>query len=71
MYWIGGASPARDDGEGTDFAAAALGHLTITPLKVDLSDFDALAPWAELVAALPAPAVLPAAPAPSAGPSGP
>ena len=69
MYWIGGASPARDDGEGTDFAAAALGHMSITPLKVDLSDFDALAPWSELVAGLPEPVHSPAAPA--AGSKGP
>ena len=47
MYWIGGAGPAKDDSEGTDFAATALGHVSITPLKVDLTDYDALGPWSQ------------------------
>jgi 5'-nucleotidase len=47
MYWIGGAGPAKDDGPGTDFHAAAHGHVTLTPLKVDLTDHDRLAYWAQ------------------------
>src|SRR3954468_14704788 len=46
MYWIGGAGAAKDDAEGTDFHAALQGHPTITPLKVDLTDHDALHDWA-------------------------
>ena len=46
MYWIGGAGPAKDDAEGTDFHATAQGHVSITPLKVDLTDHDALPRWA-------------------------
>lgn len=45
MYWIGNAGPAMDDSEGTDFHAAALGHVVVTPLKVDLSDHEQLAFW--------------------------
>jgi len=52
MYWIGGAGPAKDDAEGTDFHATAQGHVSITPLKVDLTDHEALPQWAaRLVAA--------------------
>ena len=50
MYWIGGAGAARDDGDGTDFHATAHGHVSITPLKVDLSDYSALASWSQRVA---------------------
>ncbi len=47
MYWIGGAGAVSDATEGTDFHAANDGHITITPLKVDLTDYDALAFWAQ------------------------
>ena len=47
MYWIGGAGPAKDDAEGTDFHATAQGHVSITPLKVDLTDHDGLATWSD------------------------
>jgi 5'-nucleotidase len=50
MYWIGGAGPAKDDAEGTDFHATAQGHVSITPLKVDLTDHDEIANWAHVVA---------------------
>jgi 5'-nucleotidase len=53
MYWIGGAGPAKDDAEGTDFHAALQGHPTITPLKVDLTDHDALRYWAQAASQLP------------------
>jgi 5'-nucleotidase len=45
MYWIGGAGPAKDDAEGTDFHATAQGHVSVTPLKVDLTDHDGLQQW--------------------------
>ena len=50
MYWIGGAGPAKDDAEGTDFHATAQGHVSMTPLKVDLTDHDHLGYWAQTAA---------------------
>jgi 5'-nucleotidase len=47
MYWIGSAGEALDDGEGTDFHASRQGHMTVTPLKVDLTDHDSLGPWGQ------------------------
>jgi len=47
MYWIGNAGPAMDDSEGTDFHAAGLGHVVVTPLKVDLTDHEQLRPWTD------------------------
>jgi 5'-nucleotidase len=49
MYWIGGAGPAKDDADGTDFHATAQGHVSITPLKVDLTDHDELAAWSAAI----------------------
>jgi 5'-nucleotidase len=50
MYWIGGAGPAKDDAEGTDFHATAQGHVSVTPLKVDLTDHDGLRHWSAQLA---------------------
>ena len=47
MYWIGSAGAALDEGEGTDFHATAQGHMAVTPLKVDLTDHDALKYWGQ------------------------
>lgn len=47
MYWIGSAGAAKDEAEGTDFYATAQGHVSITPLKVDLTDHDNLGQWAQ------------------------
>ena len=44
MYWIGSAGPAKDEGEGTDFHAARHGHVSLTPLQVDLTEHERL-PW--------------------------
>ncbi len=52
MYWIGAAGPALDESEGTDFHAVAQGHVAVTPLKVDLSDHDHLAYWAQSISQL-------------------
>lgn len=46
IFWIGPAGAARDAGEGTDFHATAAGHVSITPLQIDLThvaQLDALA----------------------------
>jgi 5'-nucleotidase len=37
IFWIGLAGAAKDAGEGTDFYAAANGHVSITPLQIDLT----------------------------------
>jgi 5'-nucleotidase len=45
MYWIGGAGLPKDGADGTDFHATAQGRVSITPLKVDLTDHGALPDW--------------------------
>ena len=45
MYWIGGAGPAKDDSPDTDFYATANGHVSLTPLMVDLTDHAAIPAW--------------------------
>jgi 5'-nucleotidase len=52
MYWIGAAGAAKDDAEGTDFHATVQGHMSMTPLKVDLTDHDYLSYWAQTAARL-------------------
>jgi len=50
MYWIGPAGSAADAGEGTDFAAVEAGFVSVTPLHIDLTHYDMLAPmrrWLE------------------------
>jgi 5'-nucleotidase len=37
IFWIGPPGATRDAGEGTDFHAVAQGHVSITPLQVDLT----------------------------------
>ena len=44
IYWIGAAGDINDDGPGTDFAAVAAGFVSITPLQIDLTRHDSLAP---------------------------
>ena len=44
--------PAKDGAAGTDFHATALGHVSVTPLKVDLTDHEGLRGWAQAVAGL-------------------
>ena len=56
MYWIGGAGPAKDDTEGTDFHATAQGHIALTPLKVDLTEHDHLRYWGQTAERLAQPA---------------
>ena len=45
LYWIGGAGPAKDGGDGTDFFATSHGRISVTPLQVDLTDHGSLAAW--------------------------
>lgn len=45
FYWIGPAGAAREDGDGTDFHAIRHGQVSITPLKVDMTDHQGLSTW--------------------------
>jgi 5'-nucleotidase len=49
LYWIGGAGPAKDAAEGTDFHATTHGQVSVTPLQVDLTDHGALGAWAQFL----------------------
>lgn len=42
VYWVGAAGLAQDAGKGTDFHAVANHCVSITPLQVDLTQFDTL-----------------------------
>ncbi len=42
MYWIGPPGDAEDDGPGTDFHAVREGYVSITPIHVDLTRYQAL-----------------------------
>ena len=53
MYWIGGAGPAKDEGEGTDFHATKQGFVVVTPLHVDLTDHERLPYWSQTFANVP------------------
>jgi len=48
VYWVGPAGPEQDAGPGTDFHAVRSGHVSVTPLDVDLTRYaaiDTLASW--------------------------
>jgi 5'-nucleotidase len=53
MYWIGPAGPGQDAGQGTDFDAVRRGFISITPLHVDLTRYQALDQIAGWVAEIP------------------
>ena len=42
IYWIGPAGVGQDAGEGTDFHAIEQGAVAVTPLKVDLTRYEAV-----------------------------
>ena len=41
-YWIGGQDPVWESEEGTDFHAVEHGHISVTPLSLDLTDHRAM-----------------------------
>lgn len=52
IYWVGPAGPAADSGEGTDFWAVQANKVSLTPLKIDITDYEAfehLSKWVRLV----------------------
>lgn len=42
-YWIGGEDPVWESLEGTDFHAVEAGYVSVTPLSLDLTDYQATA----------------------------
>ena len=42
MYWVGPPGAAQDAGEGTDFHAVENGFISVTPLHIDLTQYDSL-----------------------------
>jgi 5'-nucleotidase len=50
IYWVGPAGRGQDSGSGTDFHAIQNGRASVTPIKVDLTDHDRVAPLAEWLA---------------------
>ena len=42
MYWIGPAGEGQDAGAGTDFDAIRRGYISVTPIHVDLTRYQAL-----------------------------
>ncbi|MBI0320486.1 hypothetical protein JBF12_47600, partial [Streptomyces javensis] len=51
-YWIGPAGGEQDSGPGTDFHAVRTGHISITPIQVDLTRYQALEKVASWVGGL-------------------
>ncbi|CAH2030775.1 5'/3'-nucleotidase SurE [Trichlorobacter ammonificans] len=41
-YWIGSEEPSFHDEEGTDFNAVGAGHISVTPLHLDLTNYRAM-----------------------------
>jgi 5'-nucleotidase len=46
-YWIGGDEPIWEEEEDTDFLAVSQGYASVTPLKLDLSDYRAMVDMAK------------------------
>lgn len=42
MYWVGPAGEEQDAGPGTDFDAVRRGAVSVTPLQIDLTRYDAI-----------------------------
>ncbi|HVF35137.1 MAG TPA: 5'/3'-nucleotidase SurE [Candidatus Saccharimonadia bacterium] len=54
IFWIGPPGPEQDAGPGTDFHAVRMGNISITPIHVDLTRYQALekvSGWVEGLAA--------------------
>jgi 5'-nucleotidase len=51
-FWIGAAGPEQDAGAGTDFHAVRTGHISISPIQIDLTRYQALEQVASWVGGL-------------------
>jgi 5'-nucleotidase len=52
VYWIGPSGAAQDDSEGTDFYVLQRGYVSVTPLRLDLTQqtqVSQVAQWAKLL----------------------
>jgi 5'-nucleotidase len=49
VYWVGPAGAGQDSGPGTDFHAIAAGFTSITPLQIDLTRHESMAPLARWI----------------------
>jgi 5'/3'-nucleotidase len=49
VYWVGAAGAAADAGAGTDFHAVEEHYVSITPLQIDLTNRDLMAPVADWI----------------------
>lgn len=47
IYWVGPAGPEQDAGPGTDFYAIRTQHVSVTPLQIDLTRYEAIDDLAE------------------------
>ncbi|MGB1311701.1 MAG: 5'/3'-nucleotidase SurE [Leucothrix sp.] len=47
MYWVGPVGDRLEDGEGTDFHAVENGYVSITPLHIDLTQYQAMSATAQ------------------------
>lgn len=42
IYWVGPPGTEQDAGEGTDFYAVTNGYVSVTPLQIDLTDYESI-----------------------------
>jgi len=49
IYWVGPPGKEKDEGEGTDFYAIKNGYVSITPIKVDLTQHEAVSNVADWI----------------------
>ncbi|MAZ44702.1 MAG: 5'/3'-nucleotidase SurE [Legionellales bacterium] len=47
IFWVGPAGRGQDAGEGTDFYAVSQQYVSLTPLQVDLTQYDVLEPLSQ------------------------
>lgn len=47
IYWVGPAGAGQDAGSGTDFDAVRRGRVSVTPIKIDLTDHSRIRPLAD------------------------
>ncbi len=52
IYWVGPAGAEQDAGPGTDFHAVRNGYVSVTPLQVDLTRHESIAPLGDWLEAL-------------------
>ncbi len=51
-YWLGGYGPGWEEGDDTDYHAVRENYVSVTPLKIDLTDYDSLGRLGEMVSGI-------------------